>query len=69
MALVRGEVLRNDQFVTGCDIRIDQSGGVSMPTVVATDQPVPDGDYEIKRGESINPVTFKGGNCIPRHKA
>jgi hypothetical protein len=39
-----------------------------FPYVSSTEKPVPDGNYEIRRGNAVELITFKRGACGPSNR-
>jgi hypothetical protein len=60
---VKAELWRNGRFVTHCFVREDAYGASFIEGTV---QQVPDGDYEIRNGNTVEKVTLKSGNWSPR---
>lgn len=63
---IRAEIWQNGAFVAGCDVHVDRD---RVSCLHGTDKPIANGDYEIRRGLSVDYVTFSDGQCTERDRS
>jgi hypothetical protein len=65
MTLLKAEVWQAGRRVTCCKVIVDAH---DVHIVVGTDVPLPDGNYEIRRGGTIQKLTYADGEWLARRR-
>ena len=61
MTLLKAEVWHAGKRVTYCKVFVD---AYNVQNVIGTDVPLPDGNYEIRRGGAVQKLTYKNGEWL-----